>query len=30
MAFKHDFGELTQADQIEKLNIILKPYILRR
>lgn len=28
--FKCDFGELVSAEQIEKLNLVLKPYILRR
>jgi chromodomain-helicase-DNA-binding protein 7 len=28
--FKVEFGDLTTADQIEKLNKVLKPYILRR
>ncbi len=28
--FKIEFGELTTADQVEKLGLVLKPYILRR
>ena len=29
-SFKEEFGDLSTAEQIESLNIRLKPYILRR
>ena len=29
-AFKNEFGDLTSAEQIERLSRLLKPYILRR